>query len=200
MNKVIVTIICIIVILGAMFTAIMISKPNDNEIANTNTTKVADENILDDCTEEYEEMENKEMLEANSNEEKISPNCSFSLKTYYKGCKHTKNEYLELPDEIVNMNKQELQNKYNEWSIEKFASNEIILYKEADGECGEHYLVKEDKGKVVIYRILEDGSQREYERTEISIEYLTDTDKTNIEEGIKVNGKQELNQLIEDFE
>ena len=43
-------------------------------------------------------------------------------------------------------------------------------------------------------------SEKEYEVTDISTEYITDTDKINMKNGIKVNGKQELNQLIEDFE
>ena len=36
--------------------------------------------------------------------------------------------------------------------------------------------------------------------TDIATEYLTDTDKVEMEKGIEVNGKQNLNQLIEDFE
>ena len=39
-----------------------------------------------------------------------------------------------------------------------------------------------------------------YEKTEISVEYLTETDKVEIQNGIRVNGVEELNQLLEDFE
>ena len=60
--------------------------------------------------------------------------------------------------------------------------------------------MKDKDGKVVIYKLLEDGTENEYEVTDISTEYITDTDKINMKNGIKVNGKQELNQLIEDFE
>ncbi len=60
--------------------------------------------------------------------------------------------------------------------------------------------MKDKEGKVVIYKLLEDGTENEYEVTDISTEYITDTDKINMKNGIKVNGKQELNQLIEDFE
>ena len=76
----------------------------------------------------------------------------------------------------------------------------MILYREVDGECGEHYLVKEKDGKVVVYKILENGEEQEYETTQISTDYLTDTDKIEMQNGIRVNGQQELNQLIEDFE
>ena len=77
-----------------------------------------------------------------------------------------------------------------------------MLYQEKEGECGEHYLLKDREGKIVIYKILNEDLQNleEIEETDIYTEYLTDTDKLNIEKGIRVNGKQELNQLIEDFE
>ena len=74
------------------------------------------------------------------------------------------------------------------------------MSKEEEGECGEHYIVRENNGKVTIYEILEDGSEKEYEITDIGTEYLTETDKINMQNGIRVNGKQALNQLIENFE
>lgn len=200
MNKIIVTLLCIIVVIGAIFTAVMIFQPKEEEKKETVITEVSDENILDECTDEYEEVENKDSLQANSDEEKISPNCSFTQKIYYKKCGHTVQNYLELPKELVNLTKEDLQEKYSEWKIEKFSSNEIVLYKEANGECGDHYLVMENNGKVTIYKVLENGEKELFEKTDISIEYLTESDKINMKDGIRVNSKQELNQLIEDFE
>ena len=61
-------------------------------------------------------------------------------------------------------------------------------------------MVKDKDGMLTIYQILEDGSQKEIETTGVSTEYLPETDKINMKDGMQVNGKQELNQLIEDFE
>ena len=94
MNKIIVTLLCIIVVIGAIFTAVMIFQPKEEEKKETVITEVSDENILDECTDEYEEIENKDSLQANSDEEKISPNCSFTQKIYYKKCGHTVQNYL----------------------------------------------------------------------------------------------------------
>ena len=105
-----------------------------------------------------------------------------------------------MPDELVNKTEKELQEKYQEWNIQSFSDTEIILTKEEEGECGEHYLVQDKDGNVVIYQILEDGTKKEYEKTDIWTEYLSDSDKKQLQEGIKINGRQELNQLIEDFE
>lgn len=200
MNKTIVTMISIVVIIAAIFTAIAIFNPKRDGDTGKIETEIAEEEILDDCTDEYEEMEYENTIKANTQEEKTSPNCSLTTKTYYQKCGHTKSEYANLPQDLVNLAKSEIQEKYQEYEIESFSSNEVILYQEKEGECGEHYMVKDKEGMVIVYQILEDGSQKELETTGITTEYLTENDKINIRNGIQVNGKQELNQLIEDFE
>ena len=197
MNKTIMTIIAIIVIIGAIIIGVQICKPNKEQ--DDIITKVSDEKIEDDCTDEYQEIQ-EEMLQANSTEEKISPNCFITMKKTYNKCGHTTSEYIAIPKELVNKTKEDLEEKYAGWTIDKFSDTQIVISKKEEGECGEHYIVKDKDGKVVIYKLLEDGTENEYEVTDISTEYITDTDKINMKNGIKVNGKQELNQLIEDFE
>lgn len=200
MNKVILTIISIIVIIAAMITAIVIFKPDENDVAKNIVTKVADEEILDECTDEYEEIEKNSMVKANSEEEKISPNSSLTLKTYYKQCGHVISKYSNIPDDLVNLTKEQLVDKYKDYEIEKFTSNDIILYQEKDGSCGEHYIVKDENGKLSVYKRLENGEEQLIEETNISTDYLPETDKINMKNGIEANGKEKLNQLLEDFE
>lgn len=200
MNKLIITMIAIVVVIGAMFTAVAIFTPNRNDDVEKIQTEIAEEEILDDCTDEYEGLEYEDTVKANMQEEKTSPNCSLTTKTYYQKCGHTKSEYTNLPSSFVNLTKDEIQEKYQEYEIEDFATNAIVLYQEKEGECGEHYMVKDKDGMVTVYQILEDGSEQELETTGITTEYLPDTDKINMKNGIQVNGKQDLNQLIEDFE
>lgn len=199
MNKLIIVMIAIIVVISAMFTAMMIFSPNRNENIENKVTQVAEE-ILDDCTDEYEGMENENTIKANTQEEKTSPNCSLITKTYFSECKHMKSEYANLSQDFVNLTKDEIQEEYPEYEIESFATNEVVLYQEKEGTCGEHYMVKDKEGQVTIYQLLEDGTQKEIEVTGVTTEYLPETDKINMKNGIQVNGKQELNQLIEDFE
>ena len=45
-----------------------------------------------------------------------------------------------------------------------------------------------------------DGSETLYEKTNISSEYLTEADLLNMQDGLEIYGKEELNQVIEDFE
>lgn len=177
------------------------SHDKQNNIVENNINLVS-EKILDECTGEYEKIEKqaKTEIETNSNEEKISPNCLITLKRYYNECNHTINEYIDVPKELVNGTKEDIQKEYPNWEIQKYSSNEIIIYKEFDSNCGQHFILRDNDGKIVIYKINENNEEEEYERTEISVEYLTDTDKIEIQKGIRVNGIEELNQLIEDFE
>ena len=130
----------------------------------------------------------------------MSPNCSITIRTFYKKCGHTTSEYDNIPEKLVNCTKEEIKNKYEGYKVEKFSSNEIILYIEKDGECGEHYIVRDKDGTVMIYRNIGNGEEEFVEETGISTDYLPETDKINMKNGIQVNGKQALNQLIENFE
>ncbi len=176
---------------------------NNGKLANKNNIiqneiNIVSEKVTDDCIEEYQEVQ--EEIATNSQEEKISPNCLLILKKYYDECNHTINEYVDVPQDLVNGTEEDLKKEYPYWQIEKYSNNEIILYKEFNSNCGQHFVLREDEGKITVYKINENNEEEIYEKTEISVEYLSETDKSKISEGIKVNGIEELNQLLEDFE
>lgn len=176
---------------------------NNGKLANKNNIiqneiNIVSEKVTDDCIEEYQEVQ--EEIATNSQEEKISPNCLLILKKYYDECNHTINEYVDVPQDLVNGTEEDLKKEYPYWQIEKYSNNEIILYKEFNSNCGQHFVLREDEGKITVYKINENNEEETYEKTEISVEYLSETDKGKISEGIKVNGIEELNRLLEDFE
>ena len=59
-----------------------------------------------------------------------------------------------MPKELVNKTKEDLQNYYKDYEIKSFDETQITLYKQLDGECGKHYLLKDDNGTITIYKIL----------------------------------------------
>lgn len=199
MNKVIMTMICIIVVIGAMITAVAIYKPKKEEIPKEITTKVAEENTLPENVRQNK-TSNEDVIETNSEQEKVLPHASIIFKTTYLKCGHTTDKYEEVPDSLVNKTKEEIKKIYPQYDIEEFSDTQLVLKQTKKGSCGEHYDAKEKDGKIVIYEILEDGTEKEYLVTDIVTEYLTKTDKENIQNGVKIYGKQKLNQFIEDFE
>ena len=197
MKKQYIIAICII----AFFTSLIITMNivKENKLQNTKKEVKISEKIEDECTEEY--TKETKIEEVVATKEKVSANSQLILKKYFKQCDHTINEYVEMPQELVNLTKEEVENKYNDWKVIGFEPNKVTLYKEFDDMCGEHFKLKVEEGKIVIYQINKEGNQSIYEKTNISSEYLTQTDLISIENGgLDVYGKEELNKLIEDFE
>ena len=198
MKKIIITLVSIIVVISGIVIAININKSNKTNYQESEITEIAEENILDDCTDEYEASQEK-IQETNANEEKVSPNASITLKTYYTDCGHTKSEYKTVTEELVNKTKNEVEEKYKDYEVLKFTDSDIILEKEENGECGEHYIVRDKNGKVAIYELESNDKEIEYEVTDISTEYLTATDRNNIEKGIRVNRKTRFKSINRGF-
>lgn len=205
MNKIIVTIISCIVVFLAVFVGVGVyNHSEENQVINQveNATDVS-EVIVDECTEEWEEMSKKNDMQIQVNAQdqiRLSPNCSFTFKIQYQKCGHIANQYINIPQELVNKTESEVKQKYPEWTIETFESNQVVLFKSQTGECGEHYVLKDVDGKIVVYVINSQGEEEVFQKTEIATDYLTDTDKITIKNGLKVYGKENLNQVIEDFE
>lgn len=200
---ILIIVIIVIGIIAGMFLYNSNRKNNLDKNIIENKINEISEKVTDECTEEWEELDEQaklDILETNAVEEKISPNCLVTLRSYYKECQHTINEYVDIPQDLVNKSKEDIIEKYPNWEIKQYSSTEIILYKEYAGQCGEHFVLRNDNGKITVYKINEKNEETVYEKTEIAVDYLTDTDKIEIENGIRVNGKEELNQLIEDFE
>ena len=133
-------------------------------------------------------------------EEKISPNATLVIKKYHNLCGHITKDYAEIPAEFVNMREEELKNNLTEWTIKGFSPDEIVIYKEVEDMCNEHYIVRENNGYVTIYILDSNNNETIIEQTEITTEYLTEQDKEKLKNGIKAIGKEELNSLLEDYE
>ena len=196
-NKIKTLLAILLVVLMIFATYILFNKEEvtDNEAkSNIYISEVTE----DECTEEYKEMQNATTV--SMSEEKVSSNAILILKKYYQKCEHTINEYVEIPQELVNLTEEEVQAQYPDWEVIGFQTGKVILYKEFDDVCGEHFKLKVEDGKVVIYIVNSDGTENVYEKTNISSEYLTETDLLNMQDGLEIYGKEELNQIIEDFE
>lgn len=154
----------------------------------------------------FAEMENNSIKEdaqiitTSYSSTKISPDAILSFNTYYKGCGHTVKEEKKAEEDIINKTEQDIIEKYIEWDIKKFSTNNVVLYKEVEGSCDNDYIIKEKDGNIVIFKL--DNKDREilYDVTSIEVQYLPETDLKQLKDGIKVNGLEKVNQIIEDFE
>lgn len=163
---------------------------------------ISQEKITDECTEEARlyEAEMQEGIVTSSAEEKVSPNANLLIRKHYKQCDHTVIAYAEIPAEMVNKTQEEVESKYPQFVLVGFSPYEVIVEKEVEGICNEHYMVKEKDGMIAIYIVDENGKETLKEETNITTEYLPEEDLKKIKEGIKIYGQEGLNSLIEDFE
>ena len=174
-----------------MYNSRLKNKRNVSEINNTN--------IINTGMEKIGSKENN-IKDVAEQKEKITPNTYIKFEKYYKDCKHTVIEREKVKEELVNKDIEEIRNIYSNWELKQLNNKEIVLFKEFDGECNEHYLVKDSNGVITIYKIDSEGSNILIEPTEISTKYLPKVDKEKLKEGVRLNGREELNAYIEDFE
>ncbi len=142
--------------------------------------------------------------EVSSKEEKVGTNTEVILRTNYSLCGHTEQEQAD-KSYVVNLTKDELLDVYPDWRIITFSEDDVELEKDVDGICGEHYLVTEENGLIVVYKRkidTENGQigKEEYMTTDISVEYLPEEDLNNLIEGEEIYSREALNKFLEDYE
>lgn len=191
MKKYVIIVVVIGIILGFL-TGLYLYKINQmkdnkqgqmNQDENNVIEKIANENI-------------NNSVSTNNEEEKVSPNCVLILKVYYNKCEHIIEKKQNIEEAEVNMTEQELRERFSDWEVQRFTPTEIVLYKEIDGFCDEHYLLKEKDGYIAVYKLDEKDKPTLIETTDISTEYLTEQDLEEIKKGIKIFSKSELRQSI----
>lgn len=158
---------------------------------------------------EYSRVESKNIIkeaeniirETSSTENKTSPNTKITEKRYYVDCAHLVQEQEKIKTTLLNKTEGEIQAAYIGWTIQKFTPNEIVVYKEINDFCDEHYLLKDVEGQIIVYALDKYGNIRNTEKeTGIQTKYLSNIDIEKLKEGITVYGNKELNKQLEDFE
>lgn len=182
-------IIALVLFLFIIGVALGISVYNKNKTDQINT--VQDKKLAE---------ENTATIYTVSIKEKVSPNAKILQKRYFTGCDHLIKEVIDVPEQLINKDKDDVKNYYKNWSIDSFSPGEITIYKEENGYCDQHYLIKEHGDVLGIYTIDENGKITLKNDTEIQTRYLTEVDLEKVRTGIEAIGNTELNSVLEDFE
>ena len=116
---------------------------------------------------------NAETIETNVQEEKISLNTVIKQIIYYNNCNHQVENKISNIEKYVNMNRERFQKEFPGWEIKEFNKNNVILYKEEEDFCNEHFLVKDEDGYITIYTINNEEQILEIlDKTDIATKYL----------------------------
>lgn len=202
MRKLTISLLVLFAIALGIFIYFYLQNNNNSSLEQTlelaNTTKVEDE-----CTDfalAYEKELQNQAIQANFSEYAISPNATIIKKIYYEKCGNTIKEYENVSNELVNMKYEEFQELHPDWEIEGFSANEIVMSKQLDQMCNEHYIIRINNGNLVVYNVDESDNETLYKTTDISTKYLPETDLIKIKNGLTAHGKENLNSILEDFE
>lgn len=196
MKKGIVFIACFIIVILGVITGIRLYNKTNKEVEKNNYFNGTSTEVV--TMEDRTSIANT--ISTMSTTEKTTSKTLIIFKTYYAKCNHYINEYKDIDASCVNLTEEEFEEKYKTWKLTGFSPEEVILEKQEDKYCNQHYLLKLNDDTLTIYLIDEYGNEKEYEKTDITSKYLTTEDILNLQSGIKVYGKENLISTIEDFE
>lgn len=191
MRKIWIIVLAILLLIIGIVFGIYFYNNNKTQDSNTNNKQLA---IL------KTEDEEQNIVSTSSIEERTSPNAIILKKQYFIGCDHLIKKQEDIPQELVNKTKEEVQNYFIGWSIDDFSDKEITIYQEKEGICNQHYIIKEHNGVLGIYTLDENGNATLKEDTEIQTKYLPEIDLQRVRQGIEAIGDIALNTVLEDFE
>ncbi len=80
------------------------------------------------------------------------------------------------------------------------SNDEVTLRKTQNRNCPNHFEVKYENGSIVIYELVDESVKTEYKKLDITADHIRAELLEELNEGIRVNSKEELNLLIEDLE
>ena len=77
---------------------------------------------------------------------------------------------------MVNKTREELQNMYPDFTIEEFSETNIVLQKQEEGRCDEHFVVKDENSNIMIYKENQESTSKESKIQESELKTLKDID------------------------
>ncbi|AOT72811.1 BofC C-terminal domain-containing protein [Geosporobacter ferrireducens] len=133
----------------------------------------------------------------------ITNNTRFLLRTYFEKTRDTITRENKIPSEMIGKSLEEfsiyLQNAYSEWDIRELNKDLVELYRIKDAISPNHYIVKQSNGFIAIFNVDEEGNPILLEQTNIPVSALTEVDREKLKQGIVVKGMDGVNQIIEDY-
>lgn len=194
MKKWVIYLLIFISLLVIIFDIFVIMKIN----GNTENVKIETKKELAK-SEEIDTID-LNIIETSYTSTKISPNAKLVFEELCLGCNHNIIQEIVAKEDVVNKNEYEISEVFDDWEIKKFSSDNVIFYKEVNKMCGNDYIIKEKDGFVCVFKISEDGNEELYEQTQLETKYLSEIDISELEKGIKVNGIEKVNKILEDYE
>jgi len=131
----------------------------------------------------------------------ISPSTEIVLNRFYLRCRDRIVERRKPYREELGLKKEDIQAFFVNWTVEEFNEEQLVLNREINNYCSEHYILKELEGLVSIYvPEKEDEGLELVEQTSIKVQSLPLDLQHEINNGIVVESLEQVEYLIESWQ
>ncbi len=138
--------------------------------------------------------------ETSYEEEKIGINTKLVIEEIYSKCNHKKEVISQVDNEMINLTEDEFIKKYSNFTLKDFSKEEIKVEEKVNGICDEHYVIRLGEDFIEVFKLNNNEEEELYLVTNISKDYLADSDIQKLKKGIEVYGKGNINSKLEDYE
>lgn len=136
-------------------------------------------------------------------EEKITPSTLLEYVYYYTKCNHTITEVKKPTGDIIGMNEEKFMRYITincpQWELISFSSNKIVMSIKKHHLCPNHYIIGVENDKIAVYKIGKDGKKVLFKIVNHSVKLLNEIDQRKLKEGITVDSKEEMVEVLENF-
>ena len=103
-------------------------------------------------------------------------------------------------DELLEIEKSKQSASSKEYEVKEKTKERLVFYRELDQNCPNHFNVKLENGVIVIYSVVNESVSTVYKTIDIAQELIRPELVEELNLGIEINSKEELNLFIEDIE
>lgn len=96
------------------------------------------------------------------------------------------------------LKKQKEENK--EYEIKEETNYRLVFYRKLEQNCPNHFKIKMGEGEIVVYNMINETVETVYKKIDISGDLIRPEMLEELNQGIIVDSKEELNLIIEDLE
>ncbi|WP_069649380.1 BofC C-terminal domain-containing protein [Caloranaerobacter ferrireducens] len=158
--------------------------------------KGTENNIID-----YKNDSDVESVEKEENV--IGPNTVIEYINYYKKCNDTLTQIVEPEKAIINFNEEDykkyLETNHPDWQLLSFSSEKVIVKRELDRYCPNHYIISVKDNKIAIFKFNDMGEKVLVEIINKSVSTLKEIDQEKLKKGIVVDSEEEIGDILENF-
>ncbi len=171
----------------------------NKEINSENDIKTKQRELADSIQNYAAAKNTPEDYEENTQTEKTTENTKMIYEYYYTQDGITRRKEKNLPPELINKNRELIENVFDEWSIVTFNNDEIVLRKEIFDSETTNYILKDYNGLIAVFYEV-DGDEKLKELTKTPVNTLPESEQELIKTGISITGNKNLLKILQDYE